>query len=91
MIEEILKGIDKDIGMREDDDDDSGWWETSAGAEFGAGKLKEVLAYVNQLEIKLQIAEDAAARKEKILSALETTAKWKRGLNNGHDNSNNNN
>lgn len=65
--------------------------EYSWGKKSSHIALQNLSKAVTMLEIKLQIAEDAAARKEKILSALETTAKWKRGLNNGNDNSNNNN
>ena len=42
-IREILKGIDQE------DTVEGGWWETSTGAEFGAKKLAEVEAYVNEL------------------------------------------
>ena len=42
-IREILKGIDQE------DTIEGGWWETSTGAEFGAKKLTEVEAYVNEL------------------------------------------
>lgn len=37
---EILDGIDK----AETDRRNGGWWETSQGAEFGARKLKEIQA-----------------------------------------------
>ncbi|BCK58358.1 hypothetical protein [Nocardia wallacei] len=36
-LDELLEGIDK-----ADPPDSSGWWETSAGAEFGAAKLAEL-------------------------------------------------
>ena len=41
----ILEGIDK-----AESDDDMGWWETSAGAEFGARKRAEVIAALQSLE-----------------------------------------
>lgn len=47
-IKEILKGIDKDEW-----EDNDGWWETSAGAEFGAKKLKEIIDFVLSLNIKI--------------------------------------
>lgn len=40
-IKAILRGIDAAETDRQD-----GWWETSAGAEFGAGKLEEVLSAI---------------------------------------------
>jgi hypothetical protein len=45
LIEEILHGIDKD-----QDGEDGGWWETSSGAEFGAGKLQEIRELFNKLK-----------------------------------------
>ncbi len=42
-IREILKGIDQLDSV------EGGWWETSTGAEFGAKKLAEVEAYVEEL------------------------------------------
>ena len=42
-IREILKGIDQQ------DTVEGGWWETSTGAEFGAKKLAEVEAYIEEL------------------------------------------
>lgn len=42
-IKDLLKGIDKVETITED-----GWWETSIGAEFGAGKLKELIALIRR-------------------------------------------
>lgn len=42
-ISEILKGIDQEDSVV------GGWWETSTGAEFGAKKLAEVEAYIDEL------------------------------------------
>ena len=42
-IREILKGIDQEDSV------EGGWWETSIGAEFGAKKLAEVEAYIDEL------------------------------------------
>ena len=44
-LDRILIGIDKC-----ETDVDEGWWETSVGAEFGAGKLAEVKAAFAKLE-----------------------------------------
>lgn len=41
-IKDILKGIEET-----EIDSVEGWWETSTGAEFGATKLKELLALVD--------------------------------------------
>ena len=42
-IKDLLKGIDEtEIGSVD------GWWETSFGAEFGAGKLKELIALIKK-------------------------------------------
>ena len=38
-IKELLKGIDET-------ELNGGWWETSTGAEFGAEKLKELIALI---------------------------------------------
>ena len=43
----ILAGIDGMEGDRIDGSD--GWWETSQGAAFGAEKLAEVLAAVDEV------------------------------------------
>ncbi len=40
-IKEILRGIEQDEIESPD-----GWWETSAGAQFGQEKLKELLQYI---------------------------------------------
>ena len=44
-IKEVLKGIDQTELESTD-----GWWETSAGAEFGAKKLKYILGLLAQPE-----------------------------------------
>jgi len=42
-IKDLLKGIDEtETGS------DDGWWETSVGAKFGAGKLKELIALIKK-------------------------------------------
>lgn len=42
-IKYLLKGIDEtETGS------DNGWWETSFGAEFGAGKLKELIDLIRR-------------------------------------------
>ena len=41
-IKKELKGIDET-----ETDSIDGWWETSTGAEFGATKLKELLALLD--------------------------------------------
>jgi hypothetical protein len=42
-IKDLLKGIDEtETGS------DDGWWETSFGAEFSAGKLKELIALIRR-------------------------------------------
>lgn len=43
-LHEIVRGIDRD-----EVDSDDGWWETAAGAEFGAGKLAELEALIRSL------------------------------------------
>ncbi len=43
-IRKSLEGID-----RQETDDNAGWWETSVGADFGSGRLKEVLSIVSAL------------------------------------------
>jgi hypothetical protein len=40
-IKELLKGIDET-----ETQSNEGWWETSTGADFGAEKLKELIALV---------------------------------------------
>ena len=42
-IKDLLKGIDETETESED-----GWWETSDGAGFGAGKLKELIALIKK-------------------------------------------
>lgn len=42
-IREILQGIDQQDSV------EGGWWETSTGADFGAKKLAEVEAYIDEL------------------------------------------
>lgn len=43
-IKTMLSGIDEtEIGAED------GWWETSTGANFGEEKLKEVIAYIDDL------------------------------------------
>jgi len=42
-IREILKGIDDEEGG-----DGVGWWETSAGAKFGAEKLQQVMDAIDE-------------------------------------------
>lgn len=43
-VDELLAGIDRDDGDEEVD----GWWETSTGAEYGAGKLAELKAEIER-------------------------------------------
>ena len=42
-VREILKGIDMEHHCN-----DIGWWSTSNMAEFGAGKLEELITYINE-------------------------------------------
>ncbi|GGM42165.1 hypothetical protein GCM10010489_11550 [Microbacterium saperdae] len=43
MLRQIVRGIDSDDASGE------GWWETSAGAEFGAEKLRQLEILVSSL------------------------------------------
>lgn len=43
-LREIVRGIDRD-----EVNDECGWWETSAGAEFGAARLVELEALIRDL------------------------------------------
>ena len=45
-IRRILSGIDQTEA-----DGPSGWWETSAGAEFGAQKLAELESLIDSLKL----------------------------------------
>lgn len=56
-LREILKGVD----CTQSDPAAEGWWETSTGAEFGAGKLAEVEAYVERLRAELDAANGKLA------------------------------
>ena len=46
-VRQILNGIDK-----QETEDRSGWWDTSVGCAFGAAKLAEICAYVDEREIE---------------------------------------
>lgn len=62
---EILDGIDRD------ELDNDGWWETSTGAEFGEGKLKEVLEVVGQAHSQGFKEGEAIGIKKGLLKAVE--------------------
>lgn len=40
----ITKGIDQD-----ECESELGWWETSGGAEYGAGRLKELESLIDEI------------------------------------------
>ncbi len=86
-IVEALRGIDK-----QEPDDPDGWWETSAGAEFGATKLREVLTLFDSLDTAdapdgfpdfLQIAEPIADIVVHATSLEDAHAKFQRMVANG--------
>lgn len=71
-LERILEGIDRT------EDDRDGWWETSAGAEFGATRLAEVRAAFEEAYTPTDDEREALARV--VAKADEETLDYERRL-----------